>query len=90
VRDGGISVNSYNAGESERRMGAALRDGYREIAFLMTKFDGRTKAFANSLAKSYNLTSGSVDSRPTISISFSFARTFAWKIRTTSSLKTAR
>jgi aryl-alcohol dehydrogenase-like predicted oxidoreductase len=34
----------YNGGESEKRMGAALRDGYREKAFLMTKFDGRTKA----------------------------------------------
>jgi aryl-alcohol dehydrogenase-like predicted oxidoreductase len=34
----------YNGGESEKRMGAALRDGYRERAFLMTKFDGRTKA----------------------------------------------
>jgi aryl-alcohol dehydrogenase-like predicted oxidoreductase len=33
----------YHAGESERRMGAALRDGYRERVFLMTKFDGRTK-----------------------------------------------
>jgi predicted aldo/keto reductase-like oxidoreductase len=34
----------YNDGESERRMGLALRDGYRNKAFLMTKFDGRTKA----------------------------------------------
>ncbi len=34
----------YNGGESERRMGMALRDGYRQKAFLMTKFDGRTKA----------------------------------------------
>ena len=34
----------YNGGESERRMGLALRDGYRGKAFLMTKFDGRTKA----------------------------------------------
>jgi predicted aldo/keto reductase-like oxidoreductase len=34
----------YHDGESERRMGAALRDGYRQRAFLMTKFDGRTKA----------------------------------------------
>jgi aryl-alcohol dehydrogenase-like predicted oxidoreductase len=34
----------YNDGESERRMGLALRDGYRQKAFLMTKFDGRTKA----------------------------------------------
>jgi aryl-alcohol dehydrogenase-like predicted oxidoreductase len=33
----------YNDGESERRMGKALRDGYREKAFLMTKIDGRTK-----------------------------------------------
>jgi len=36
----------YNAGESERRMGTALRDGYRERVFLMTKFDGRTKKAA--------------------------------------------
>jgi aryl-alcohol dehydrogenase-like predicted oxidoreductase len=34
----------YHDGESERRMGTALRDGYRKKAFLMTKFDGRTKA----------------------------------------------
>ncbi len=33
----------YHDGESERRMGSALRDGYRERVFLMTKFDGRTK-----------------------------------------------
>ncbi len=33
----------YNDGESERRMGKALADGYRERAFLMTKIDGRTK-----------------------------------------------
>jgi aryl-alcohol dehydrogenase-like predicted oxidoreductase len=32
----------YGDGESERRMGDALRDGYRERAFLMTKIDGRT------------------------------------------------
>jgi len=45
--DRGISFmdNSwdYNDGESERRMGKALGDGYRERAFLMTKIDGRTK-----------------------------------------------
>lgn len=33
----------YFDGESERRMGRALRDGYRQKVFLMTKFDGRTK-----------------------------------------------
>ena len=33
----------YHDGESERRMGQALQDGYRQKVFLMTKFDGRTK-----------------------------------------------
>jgi aryl-alcohol dehydrogenase-like predicted oxidoreductase len=33
----------YNEGLSETRMGKALRDGYREKAFLMTKIDGRSK-----------------------------------------------
>jgi aryl-alcohol dehydrogenase-like predicted oxidoreductase len=36
----------YLGGESERRMGQALGDGYRQKVFLMTKFDGRTKALA--------------------------------------------
>lgn len=38
----------YNEGESERRMGNALKDGYRDKVFLMTKFDGRTKESALS------------------------------------------
>jgi predicted aldo/keto reductase-like oxidoreductase len=36
----------YNGGESEIRMGNALRDGYRQKAFLMSKIDGRTKVAA--------------------------------------------
>ncbi len=38
----------YNGGESEIRMGNALRDGYRQKAFLMTKIDGRDKARATN------------------------------------------
>jgi len=33
----------YNEGASEIRMGKALRDGYRDKTFLMTKIDGRSK-----------------------------------------------
>jgi uncharacterized protein len=36
----------YNGGQSEVRMGKALRDGYRQRAFLMTKIDGQTKQAA--------------------------------------------
>ena len=38
----------YNSGLSELRMGKALRDGYRDKAFLMTKIDGRSKKEAAS------------------------------------------
>jgi predicted aldo/keto reductase-like oxidoreductase len=48
--DGGLTFLDncwdYNDGESERRMGLALRDGYRDRAFLMTKIDGRTREAA--------------------------------------------
>ncbi len=48
--DGGITFMDncwdYNNGNSELWMGQALRDGYRKKVFLMTKFDGRTKAKA--------------------------------------------
>jgi aryl-alcohol dehydrogenase-like predicted oxidoreductase len=38
----------YNDGISEVRMGQALRDGYRDKVFLMTKIDGRTKVAYNA------------------------------------------
>ena len=37
-------------------MGKALRDGYRQKVFLMTKFDGRTKA--STASRSTNHSSG--------------------------------
>jgi predicted aldo/keto reductase-like oxidoreductase len=39
----------YNGGESEVRMGKALRDGYRQRVFLMTKLDGHDKKTAAAL-----------------------------------------
>jgi aryl-alcohol dehydrogenase-like predicted oxidoreductase len=48
--DGGITFLDncwdYNDGESERRMGKALRDGYRDRVFLMSKIDGRDRRTA--------------------------------------------
>ncbi|HEY3446687.1 MAG TPA: aldo/keto reductase [Myxococcales bacterium] len=48
--DGGITFLDncwdYHLGQSELRMGKALRDGYREQAFLMTKIDGRDQKTA--------------------------------------------
>ena len=55
--DGGINFLDncwdYNDGGSEVRMGKALRDGYRQRAFLMTKIDGRdTKSATRQLDES--------------------------------------
>ncbi len=36
----------YHNGRSQRWMGSALKDGYRQKVFLMTKIDGRTKGAA--------------------------------------------
>ncbi|HWC72957.1 MAG TPA: aldo/keto reductase [Gemmatimonadales bacterium] len=36
----------YHNGASERRMGKALREGYRDRAFVMTKIDGRSRKAA--------------------------------------------
>ena len=48
--DGGITFLDncwdYNKGQSEVRMGNALKDGYRQKIFLMTKLDGRDKKAA--------------------------------------------
>jgi len=48
--DGGINFMDncwdYNGGASEERMGKALRDGYRQKVFLMTKIDGHDKKTA--------------------------------------------
>src|SRR5512143_2703882 len=49
--DGGINFMDncwdYHDGESEVRMGQALRDGYRKKVFLMTKTDGQVKDVYN-------------------------------------------
>ena len=48
--DGGINFMDncwdYNDGASELKMGKALRDGYRQKVFLMSKIDGRDKKTA--------------------------------------------
>ena len=41
----------YNEGASEIRMGKALRDGYRDKVFLMTKIDGRSAEGSHEAAR---------------------------------------
>ena len=69
----------YLDGTSETRMGKALRDGYRDKVFLMTKIDGRTKRAQRS-----RLTSACSGCRPTALTSCSTTRSSAWKTRTAS------
>lgn len=52
----------YNGGVSELRMGKALRDGYREKTFLMTKIDGRDRKTAEKqIDESINRLGTSID-----------------------------
>ena len=71
--DAGITLMDncwdYNDGGSEIRMGKALKDGFREKVFLMTKIDGRTrKAAAGQIGRA------SAGFRRTRSICFSTTR----------------
>ena len=76
----------YNDGASEIRMGKALRDGYRQKVFLMTKVDGRDRKTAPQRSSM----SPCAGCKPTISISYSFMKSFACRIRTASLDRTAR
>jgi Aldo/keto reductase family len=74
----------YNGGESEIRMGQALRDGYRDKAFLMTKIDGRTNR-----APPHKSTSLSGAFRLNTLTCFNSTRSFAIRIQIESLLREA-
>ena len=76
----------YNEGASEIRMGKALRDGYRDSVFLMTKIDGRIAG----RKRRGSSTSRCAGCRPTASTWCSITRSSATRIRIASSTKTAR
>ena len=65
----------YNGGQSEIRMGKALRDGYREKVFLMTKIDGRTKQIGRRANRRVVAAAANRPHRPACSST----KSFAWK-----------
>ncbi len=75
----------YNEGASELRMGKALRDGYRDRSFVMTKIDGRSKKeAARQLDESLRRLVS------TASIWFSTMKSFGLTIRTASFMRRER
>jgi hypothetical protein len=84
--DGGITFMDncwdYNGGASEVRMGTALRDGYRDKVFLMTKIDGRTKE-----AAALQINDPWCGFRPITSIYCSSTKSSGWKILIAFSMK---
>ena len=71
----------YHDGEASVRMGKALRDGYRQKVFLMTKIDGRTKASAAEADRRVAAAAADRRDRPACSTT----RSSAWRTRTGSS-----